>query len=129
MTPAQCRAARAFLDWSQQTLADAAAVGVVTVRQFESGSSEPRRATLAAIQRALETAGVRFHDPGYLRITVEVKHLLPGWTMSTAANAIRKALIDAKITSKVPTVGIAHLGVDLSPLEGPPIHDDPAVKP
>lgn len=60
MTPAQCRAARALLDWSQQQLADAAGVGVVTVRQFEGSAAEPRRATLAAIHGALHGAGVQF---------------------------------------------------------------------
>ena len=60
ITSAQCRAGRALLNWSQQQLADAARVGVVTVRQFESGSSEPRNATLDVIRRALESAGVIF---------------------------------------------------------------------
>lgn len=57
---AQCRAGRALLNWSQQQLADAARVGVVTVRQFENGGSEPRNATLDVIRRALEAAGVIF---------------------------------------------------------------------
>ena len=57
---AQCRAGRALLNWSQQQLADAARVGVVTVRQFENGGSEPRNATLDVIRRALEGAGVIF---------------------------------------------------------------------
>lgn len=60
MTPAQCRAARALLDWSQQQLAEAARVGIVTVRQFEGGASQPRNATLDVMQRALEGAGVIF---------------------------------------------------------------------
>lgn len=60
ITPAQCRAARALLIWSQQQLADAAMVGVVTVRQFERHESEPRRITLDALRRALEEAGVIF---------------------------------------------------------------------
>lgn len=59
-TPAQCRAARALLDWSQQQLADAARVGIVTVRQFEGGGARPRNATLEVISRALESAGVEF---------------------------------------------------------------------
>jgi transcriptional regulator with XRE-family HTH domain len=58
LTPSQCRAARGLLDWSQQQLATAARVGVVTVRQFEAGTTEPRNATLDVIQRALEAAGV-----------------------------------------------------------------------
>jgi hypothetical protein len=34
----------------------------VTVHQLESGTSEPRRATLQAIRRAIELAGVEFID-------------------------------------------------------------------
>jgi transcriptional regulator with XRE-family HTH domain len=60
MTPAQCRAARGLIDWSQQQLAEAARVGVVTVRQFEGGAAEPRRVTMDALGRALESAGVEF---------------------------------------------------------------------
>ena len=57
---AQCRAARGLLGWSQQKLADAAGVGIVTVYQFETGTSEPRRATLQVIRHAFEAAGVDF---------------------------------------------------------------------
>ena len=60
LTSAQCRAARGLIDWSQQQLADAAGVGIVTVRQFEAGKGKPRRATLAVIKQALEAAGVEF---------------------------------------------------------------------
>jgi transcriptional regulator with XRE-family HTH domain len=60
MTPAQCRAARALLDWSQQQLADAARVGNATIRNFESGRSSPQNATLEVLRRALEAAGVEF---------------------------------------------------------------------
>lgn len=60
ITPAQCRAARALIDWSQQDLADAARVGVVTVRQFEGGGTQPRNATLDVVRRAFEDAGVIF---------------------------------------------------------------------
>jgi predicted transcriptional regulator len=62
ITPEQCRAARALLDWSQQELADKAAVGIVTVRQLEAAVHEPRRSTLNVIRRALEAAGVEFID-------------------------------------------------------------------
>lgn len=62
VTPAQCRAARALIDWSQQELAVAARIGVVTVSQFESGDTQPRSATLAVIRQALEAAGVIFVD-------------------------------------------------------------------
>jgi transcriptional regulator with XRE-family HTH domain len=60
ITSSQCRAARGLLDWTQQELADRAGVGIVTVRQFEGGLNEPRRATLEVIRRALEVAGVEF---------------------------------------------------------------------
>lgn len=63
ITPAQCRAGRALIEWSQQQLADAARVGVVTVRQFEGGGS-PRNATLEVIRRAFEVAGVQFLEHG-----------------------------------------------------------------
>jgi predicted transcriptional regulator len=60
ITPAQCRAARALLDWSQQQLAEVAGVGVVTIRQLEAGASAPRNATMQVVVRALEVAGVVF---------------------------------------------------------------------
>jgi predicted transcriptional regulator len=62
ITPEQCRAARALLDWSQQELADTAAVGIVTVRQLEAAVHQPRRSTLTVIRLALEKAGVEFID-------------------------------------------------------------------
>ena len=62
ITPEQCRAARGLLDWSQQRLADAAQVGIVTVRQLESGQNQPRRATLIVVRRTLEDAGVELID-------------------------------------------------------------------
>jgi len=63
ITPAQCRAARGLLNWTQRDLADQAGVGIVTVRQFEAGLNEPRRATLEVVKRAFETAGIEFIAP------------------------------------------------------------------
>jgi transcriptional regulator with XRE-family HTH domain len=60
ITPAQCRAARALLDWSQQQLADASKAGNATIRNFEGGRSSPVNATMEVLQRALEAAGVEF---------------------------------------------------------------------
>jgi transcriptional regulator with XRE-family HTH domain len=60
VTPAQSRAARGLLDWSQQDLADEAGIGIVTVRQLEGGANAPRRATLEVVRRAFESAGVEF---------------------------------------------------------------------
>jgi transcriptional regulator with XRE-family HTH domain len=62
ITTEQCRAARGLLDWSQQELADRAGVGVVTVRQLEGDTHQPRRATLSVIKGCFEAAGVEFLD-------------------------------------------------------------------
>jgi transcriptional regulator with XRE-family HTH domain len=62
ITPAQCRAGRGLLSWSQQDLAEKSGVGIVTVHQLESGISNPRRATLEVIRRAFEVAGIEFID-------------------------------------------------------------------
>ena len=67
MTPAQSRAARGLLKWSQEDLALEAAVSVVTVRNFENKKSSPQRASLEVMRRALEAAGIEFtngDEPG-----------------------------------------------------------------
>ncbi|WP_343066511.1 helix-turn-helix transcriptional regulator [Martelella radicis] len=60
ITSAQCRAARALIDWSRDELARASKVAVRTIVDFERGAREPREVTKDAIQRALEGAGVVF---------------------------------------------------------------------
>ena len=62
ITASQCRAARGLIGWSQQELASQAGVGIMTVHQLEKDGSQPRRATLEVVQRALESAGVEFID-------------------------------------------------------------------
>ena len=59
-TAAQCRAARALLNWSQAQLASASKVATKTVATFEQESRAPYERTLADIRRALEAAGVDF---------------------------------------------------------------------
>jgi transcriptional regulator with XRE-family HTH domain len=59
MTPAQCRAARALLDWTLDDLAKAAAVGVNTVSRYERGGDAMHK-TVQAIRGAMEAAGVMF---------------------------------------------------------------------
>lgn len=62
MTPAQCRAARAFIAMSQSDLARAAVVPVALVTDFETGILTLRPPDLDTIQHALERAGVEFID-------------------------------------------------------------------
>jgi len=66
MSPEQCRAARAWLNWSQDELARKAQVSNSTVRDFEAGRRLPITNNLSAMRRALEDAGVRlvFGDDG-----------------------------------------------------------------
>jgi len=63
MNPAQCRAARGLLNWSEDRLASAAAVKVSLVRDFEREKSVPRMSA-QLLQRAFEAAGIEFSDHG-----------------------------------------------------------------
>jgi transcriptional regulator with XRE-family HTH domain len=62
ITPAQCRAARGLLGWTQKDLAEKARVGIVTVHQLETELTQPRHSTLDVIRRTFEGAGVVFID-------------------------------------------------------------------
>ena len=62
--PALSRAARGLIDWSQSDLAAASGVSLSTVRDFETGKRTPIANNLAALQRALEAAGVEFTNGG-----------------------------------------------------------------
>src|SRR3954470_15764999 len=59
MTPAQSRAARGWLGWSQVELARRANVSVGTVNSFESGQKTPLPNNLSALRRAVEDEGLR----------------------------------------------------------------------
>ncbi len=60
MTPEQCRAARGWLNWTQADLAKAANTALSTVKDYEGGRRTPMPNNLAAIQVALEKAGIGF---------------------------------------------------------------------
>lgn len=59
MTPAQCRAARALLDWSQPQLAAAAGLGLGSLADFESGAKPLPEAAASLVVRAFQAAGVQ----------------------------------------------------------------------
>jgi len=73
MIPAQCRAARDLLTWTQEDLARAAGVSVITVRKFESEEPAAARSAVVLMQRAFEGAGVEFRDPAVCRKGVRLK--------------------------------------------------------
>ena len=60
MTPEQCRAARALLNWSRSRLSEEAKVGRATLAEFETGNRLPYARTIDDIRAALELAGVIF---------------------------------------------------------------------
>ena len=62
MTPSQCKAARALLDWSQHDLSGAAGVTIPTVISFERGSRRAHPKTSERLRRAIEAAGIELID-------------------------------------------------------------------
>jgi DNA-binding XRE family transcriptional regulator len=62
MTPAQCRAARALLDVTQPQLAGMAGLGLSTVVDFERERRAVSQEAIAALQAALERAGIAFRE-------------------------------------------------------------------
>ena len=60
----QISAARAMLRWTQADLSVASGISEISVKNIESGSTDPRTSTLGAIVRALESAGIEFTNGG-----------------------------------------------------------------
>ena len=60
LSPAQCRAARALLGWTQETLADKAGIARRTVAHFEVGRRTLLARTRREIAETFERAGVEF---------------------------------------------------------------------
>lgn len=73
LTPQQCRAARTYMDWTQQDLADRSGVSPVTIRLFEANRKSDRaprqtmRGTLTLIVLAFEREGFEFFPGGFRR--------------------------------------------------------------
>ena len=59
-TPAQCRAARALLNWTQAVLAERAGVARKTIADFELASRTLHIRTRRDITATLESAGIEF---------------------------------------------------------------------
>ena len=68
ISPGQCRAARALLNWTQEMLANKVGVALKTVRDFENERRKPINIVRASIQQAFEQAGIEFFDDDGLRL-------------------------------------------------------------
>ncbi|HZH82315.1 MAG TPA: helix-turn-helix transcriptional regulator [Phototrophicaceae bacterium] len=62
ITPGQCKAARALLEFTQSDLAAAARLGLSTVVDFEKKRRQVSLAAIQAIRGALAAQGVEFID-------------------------------------------------------------------
>lgn len=60
LTPALCRAARGFLNWTQADLADRSGVSRSTIRDYEGSRHDVHRSTEAQLRLAFENGGVMF---------------------------------------------------------------------
>lgn len=61
ISAAQCRAARALLDWNQEHLAQAASVARATITDFERGLRlDLMRQNMISLETTLEAAGIEF---------------------------------------------------------------------
>lgn len=60
VSPAQVRAARGLLGWSQQKLADVSGKSRKTVVNFETMIGSAEDETISALKKTLEQAGIQF---------------------------------------------------------------------
>jgi transcriptional regulator with XRE-family HTH domain len=57
---AQCRAARALLNWTQENLVAHSKITKKTIADFERGATQPRMQTLTQIRAAFEALRIEF---------------------------------------------------------------------
>jgi hypothetical protein len=60
ISPEQCRAARALLDWTREELSVISGIPVRTLTNFETAATSPRDNTTLLLLRAFQDAGVVF---------------------------------------------------------------------
>lgn len=72
LAPEQSRAARGWLDWTQEELAKRSNVSLSTVRDFEKGRRKPGRNNLLAIRHSLEQSGISFSFDGHTPLGVSL---------------------------------------------------------
>lgn len=72
LTPAQCRAARGLLDWSQPDLAKQSGLHVQTISNFEADTGTPTKTTLEKFSTAFERHGIEFIGVDGVRLKQDV---------------------------------------------------------
>jgi predicted transcriptional regulator len=77
--PAQIRAARALVGWTQADLAKASGVSEVAIKNLERQATDPRVSTINSIQQAFDAAGIIFLDAG------DIRHSGPGVRLKKAS--------------------------------------------
>ncbi len=94
LTPAQCRAARALLNWSQPDLSKRCGVHVQTISNFEHEKGSPTKNTLKIIMDALEREGVLFLEDGLIRRSTSIYEIQgENWWLSVL-NDVYQTFID-----------------------------------
>lgn len=104
-TPAQCRAARGLLGWSQTRLAMASQIAAETIAGFENQSGASEEPALAAARAALEAAGVEFTNGGE-----------PGVRLTSASPGVPKDAAAGGDEAAVPEIPD-----DAEPYDGAPV--------
>jgi len=87
ISAAQIRAARALVGWTQAQLAANSGLSEISIQNIEKGATDPRASTLAAIERALEAAGVEFTNGG--RPGVRFREAAPTHIREEAMTTVR----------------------------------------
>ena len=86
ITPDQCRASRALLNWSQDTLAENAQVARATVNDFENSQRIPIKNNMVIIQSSMEAAGIEFIDENGGGVGVRFRELKLQYIKQMVAN-------------------------------------------
>ena len=85
MSPAQSRAARGLLGWSEADLAAKVGIDERRVRDFESGFGDPPSGQIEALRSALSAAGAVFTDAPTPGVHLRER---PGTDEGTRADAL-----------------------------------------
>tara|TARA_Y100000389_G_C17133417_1_gene351364 strand:- start:341 stop:580 length:240 start_codon:yes stop_codon:yes gene_type:complete len=71
ITISQSKAARSFLNWNQQDLADKVGCAKKTITDFEKGNREPQPRTIKEIKRVFEENGIKFINNGEIGVKID----------------------------------------------------------